>query len=60
VSWLQDLRYALRAFRTRPLHAGVTVFAVAIGGLGAAALIASWLPARHAASIDPMRALRSE
>ncbi len=30
MSWLQDLRYALRAFRTRPLHAGVTVLVLAI------------------------------
>jgi MacB-like periplasmic core domain len=30
VNSLQDLRYALRAFRTRPLHAGVTVLVLAI------------------------------
>jgi len=40
-------------------HDGVTFATVAIV-LSAASFLAAWMPARHAASIEPMQALRSE
>jgi hypothetical protein len=52
---------SLLASQMRDINAvDPAVFAVAITGLAAAALFASWLPARRASRIDPMLALREE
>ena len=40
-------------------HDGLTFTAVVVV-LAMASLVASWLPARRAVSVDPMRALRTE
>lgn len=45
-------------FGTEPTDAG-TYVAVALGFAGVA-LVASWLPARRAAGIDPVRSLRAD
>jgi predicted permease len=52
---------SLLASQLRDINAvDPTVFAIAITGLAAAALFASWLPARRASRVDPMLALRQE
>ncbi|MGH9373093.1 MAG: FtsX-like permease family protein [Vicinamibacterales bacterium] len=45
-------------FQTAPHDAATLVAVVAL--LGAAACLAAWLPARRAASVDPLTALRAE
>jgi putative ABC transport system permease protein len=45
-------------FGVRPLD--LSSILIALGVLGSAALVASWIPARRAASIEPMQALRTE
>lgn len=54
------LSSAARAFLFRVDATDARAFAAAIGALVLAALVASALPARRAASVDPVEALRSE
>jgi ABC-type antimicrobial peptide transport system permease subunit len=49
-----------KAFLFRMNVTDPRVYATAIGALVAAALIASLVPARRAASVDPLVALRAE
>ena len=63
VAGLAGTYYATRIitsflFQTAP-HDPLTLVAV-VGLLGAAACVAAWIPARRAASIDPVTALRAE
>ena len=63
VAGLAGTYYATRLitsflFQTAPHDPATLVVVVAL--LGAAACLAAWLPARRAASIDPVAALRAE
>ena len=63
VAGLAGTSYATRIitsflFETTPHDAATLIVVVAL--LGAAACLAAWLPARRAASIDPVAALRAE
>jgi formate hydrogenlyase subunit 3/multisubunit Na+/H+ antiporter MnhD subunit len=61
-----DIRFALRHLARTPLTATTIVLVLSIGiGVHAGvfslnASLATWLPARHAASVDPMIALRTD
>jgi putative ABC transport system permease protein len=58
VAWLLSARVATFLFEIRPTD--VTVFVAALGTLAFAGLMASAVPARRAATVDPLVALRHE
>jgi hypothetical protein len=51
--WIQNQLYAVNSYDPVSLFVAIVV-------LSAAAVLASFLPARRAASIDPMQALRAD
>jgi ABC-type lipoprotein release transport system permease subunit len=57
-SIMPDLRYALRQLRKAGHDVGV--LSLAIATLGLSAFAAGLIPARRAASTDPVKALRTE
>jgi hypothetical protein len=58
VTYYETRLIASFLFQTTP-HDPTTLIAV-VAGLGAAACLAAWLPARRAASVDPVTALRAD
>jgi putative ABC transport system permease protein len=57
-AWFATRVIASFLFQTTP-HDPATLAAVVVL-VGAAACLAAWIPARRAASVDPVRALRTE
>jgi ABC-type lipoprotein release transport system permease subunit len=56
----RELRFALRVIRRHPWFSGVIVFGTVIAVISLVGLTACWLPARRAAHLPPLEALRRE